>query len=261
MNLKMDVRSFFWIGLTMLLGTGVAVTKAAESITVSANGQVAQSVAVETPSREDQQAGRKIYAANCAACHAANGGGGIGPSLHEIAARRSFDQTVGFIENPVGPMPKLYPGKLSEEQVREVASYIRAAFRSKGTANAQPNGGSMGPGMMFGYGPGGYGPGMMYGNGSNGVDSGGMMGGNGGGMMGGNGRGDQNAPARLNLSVNDVKRYFEQWLTAEGNPHVKLGIVKVKDANTITAELVTKDKNALVVRYEVNRHSGYISPD
>jgi len=176
MNLKMDVRSFFWIGLTMLLGTGVAATKAAESITVSANGQVAQSVAVETPSREDQQAGHKIYAANCAACHAANGGRGIGPSLQQIAARRSFDQTVGFIENPVGRMPKLYPGKLSEEQVREVATYIRAAFRSKGSANAQPNGGS---GSM----------------GSNGVDSGGMMGGNGSGMMGGNGRGDQNAPA------------------------------------------------------------------
>jgi hypothetical protein len=35
-------------------------------------------------------------------------------------------------------------------------------------------------------------------------------------------------------------RFFEQWLTAEGNPHLKLGIIKVKDAHTITAQLVTK---------------------
>ena len=80
----------------------------------------------------------------------------------------------------------------------------------------------MGPGMMYGYGPGGYGPGMMYGSGNGGYGPGMMNGsGNGPGMMygygpGGNGGGNRNAPATLNLSVNDVKRYFEQWLTAEG---------------------------------------------
>jgi len=246
----------------MLLGTGVAAHTAAESIPVFANGRIAQSVAIATQSLEGQQAGRKIYTANCAACHGTSGGGGIGPSLQQIVTRRSLDQTVGFIENPVGPMPKLYPGTLSEAQVREVATYIRGAFRSGGSANAQQNGspGWMGPGMMYGYGPGGYGPGMMggYGNGGYSGSMGpGMMNGSG---PGGNSGGYRNAPGTLNLSVNDVKRYFEQWLTAEGNPHVKLGIVKVKDANTITADIVTNDKASVVVRYEVNRHTGYISP-
>ena len=133
MNPKMGVGFLFCIGLTMLLETGAAVPTAAESTPVFANGRVAQSVAIATQSPGGQQAGRKIYAANCATCHGASGGGGIGPSLQQIAKRRSLDQTVGFIENPVGPMPKLYPGTLSAAQVREVATYIRAAFRSGGS--------------------------------------------------------------------------------------------------------------------------------
>lgn len=236
------MRFLCWMGLTLFLSASIAASNAAESA---------------TSSPADQRAGKQVYAANCAVCHGANGGGGFGPSLQQIAARRSFDQTVGFIENPLGPMPKLYPEKLSEAQVRDVAAYIRGTFQQP--ANARAYGapgmmgrgmmgqGMMGPGMMYGYGPGGYGPGMMFGPG--------MMYG-----PGRNRRGYQNASTTLNLSVNDVKRYFVQWLTAQGNPHVKLGIVKAKDANTITAEIVTKDKNSLVERYEVNRHTGYIRP-
>jgi cytochrome c551 len=163
MNPKISGSYLPWLGLTLLFGAGVAVPLAAGSTPVFANGQVAQSVATATHTRE---AGREIYAANCAACHGVNGAGGTGSSLQLIGARRSFDQTVTFIESPVGAMPKLYPGKLSAEQVREVATYIRAAFRSPGSPNAQPNGGPrrMGPGMMHGSGQRGNGPGMMYGN-------------------------------------------------------------------------------------------------
>lgn len=74
-------------------------------------------------------AGAQLFAANCAACHGANGEGGAGPSLHGIAGRLSMDQTVAFIQNPAPPMPKLYPDKLSEQQVKAVADYIRAAFK------------------------------------------------------------------------------------------------------------------------------------
>jgi len=86
-------------------------------------------VAAATPSAEGPQAGAQIYAASCAACHGANGGGGVGPSLRQIAARKSLDQVVSFIEKPSGIMPKLYPDKLSEAQVRAVAAYIQDAFR------------------------------------------------------------------------------------------------------------------------------------
>jgi len=107
----------------------------------------------------------------------------------------------------------------------------------------------MGQGMM-GY---GMGPGMMgYGMGP-GMMGQGMMGyGMGPGMMG------RVAPVE-DLSVNDVKTNFEHWLTWMNNPNLKLGKVKEKDKDTITAEIVTKD-NSLVRRFEVNRETGFVSP-
>jgi mono/diheme cytochrome c family protein len=73
-------------------------------------------------------AGKQLYGTNCAACHGADGQGGVGPNLHGIAKRMSFDQTVGKIENPSGVMPKLYPGTLSAAQVNQIAAFIRSAF-------------------------------------------------------------------------------------------------------------------------------------
>ena len=75
------------------------------------------------------QAGKAVFVANCAACHNANGTGGAGPSLHQVATTKTFAQTVDFIEHPSGGiMPKLYPGTLSEAQVKEVTAYVRATF-------------------------------------------------------------------------------------------------------------------------------------
>jgi hypothetical protein len=96
-------------------------------------------------------------------------------------------------------------------------------------------GGGYGPGMMYGYGPGwmmrGYGPGMMYGYGNQ---------------------------ANLNLSVDQVKQHLEQMIR---NPNLKVGEVKEKDANTIVAEIVTKQGDSLVQRLDVNRHNGFIQPE
>lgn len=150
-----------------------------------------------------------------------------------------------------------------------------------------PGGWMMGPGMMgYGYGPGMMGPGMMgYGYGR-GMMGGGMMGygygpgmrgygygpgmrgyGYGPGMRGygygpgprGNGYGP--APrAALNLSVHDVTNDLKRWIAISGNPHLKVGSVVAKNSNTIVAEIVTKDKDALVERFSVNRHTGFYRP-
>jgi hypothetical protein len=103
----------------------------------------------------------------------------------------------------------------------------------------------MGPGMMRGY---GMGPWMM-----------------GPKVAGGYGYGMppwMMAPYRTsqaaNLSVDDVKNYFERSLAWQGNPRVKLGTVSEKDADTITADIVTTDKDGLVQRFAVNRHTGFI---
>lgn len=101
---------------------------------------------------------------------------------------------------------------------------------------------AMGPGMMGG--------GIMGHHG--------MMMGNGMGMMGG--CGGYATQTDLKLSVKQVRKNMEHWLKANGNPHIKLGNVAQQDGDTITAEILTTDKDALVERYEVNRHSGYIQP-
>ena len=102
--------------------------------------------------------------------------------------------------------------------------------------------GRMGPNMMGGPGPwGGYGPGMMRGYGS------------------GGGPGSTTGWRDLNLSTDNVRNYVERWITWQGNPRLKVGGVTEKDADTIVADIVTKD-NSLVQRLVVNRHNGFFEP-
>ena len=96
--------------------------------------------------------------------------------------------------------------------------------------------------MMGGPGPwGGYSPGMMRGYGPS------------------VGPGWNTAVRDLNLTTDNVKNYFERWLAWQGNPRLMVGDVKEKDADTIVADIVTKD-NSLVQRFIVNRHNGYFQP-
>lgn len=75
------------------------------------------------------------------------------------------------------------------------------------------------------------------------------------GMMGPYWGGNQ----ALNLTVNDVKGNLERWVASTGNPNIKVGNVVEKDANTITADVVTKD-NSLVQQYTVDRRTGFYRP-
>lgn len=95
-------------------------------------------------------------------------------------------------------------------------------------------GGGYGPGMMQGYGP-GYGPRGAI-------------------------QGDQKANQNLNLTTDDVKARMERWLAWRGNARLKVGEVREKDADTITAEIVTKD-NSLVERLIFDRHTGFTRRD
>ena len=122
-------------------------------------------------------------------------------------------------------------------------------------------------GMMGGLGLGGGGPwncpafgadeGQGYGPG---YHMRGWRGGYGPGWMMGRGPGYDRRAENLNLNTDDVKNRIERWLTWRGNPRFKVGEVKEKDADTITADIVTKD-NSLVQRFIVNRHSGTFRQD
>lgn len=69
--------------------------------------------------------GRTIFAAQCSACHGAEGRGGpIGPSLRDERARKSAANILDAIENPTPPMPKLYPAQISLRDLKDVAAYV-----------------------------------------------------------------------------------------------------------------------------------------
>jgi len=143
-----------------------------------------------------------------------------------------------------------------------------AALGFAGPAVAQPYGGGygpgygmMGPGYGGGYGPGmmgpgyggGYGPGMMGGYGPG--YGPGMMGGYGPGYGGGYGPG---YGRDLNLTADNVKDYLERTIR---NPNLKVGEVKQQGDDEIVATIVTKDKDALVQKIVVNRHTGFFHPE
>jgi hypothetical protein len=122
-----------------------------------------------------------------------------------------------------------------------------------------------GPGYMGqgqGYGPGymmgpGYGPGMRGGGYGPGW---GMMGGGNGpgygpGMMYGQGYANQ---GDMKLTTDQVKNYLTQMIR---NPNLSVGDVKEKDADTIVADVVTKQGNSLVQRLDFNRHNGFVQPE
>ncbi|MEZ5819254.1 MAG: hypothetical protein R3D82_00450 [Xanthobacteraceae bacterium] len=153
-----------------------------------------------------------------------------------------------------------------------VASGPAAAQYYSGYGQGMMGPGMMGPGMMgYGMGPGmmmgqGMGPGMM-GHGMMGHGAGpGMMGpgmmahGMGTGMMMGPGMGMYGSMQPvMNLTANDVKVNFERWIAATGNPNIKVGNIAEKDANTITADIVTKE-NSLVQQFTVDRRTGFYRP-
>jgi hypothetical protein len=126
-------------------------------------------------------------------------------------------------------------------------------------------GGGYGPGWMMGggYGPGygmmggGYGPGMMSWGG--GYGPGWMMHGYGGGygpgMMYGQGYANQ---GDMKLTTDQVKNYLTQMIR---NPNLSVGDVKEKDADTIVAEVITKQGGSLVQRLDFNRHNGFVQPE
>ncbi len=63
-------------------------------------------------------------------------------------------------------------------------------------------------------------------------------------------------PGQTNPTVADVRAQLERWLAWQGNPRLRLGEVVERDADTIAADVVTRE-NSLVQRYLVDRRSGW----
>ncbi len=74
----------------------------------------------------DVNLGRVAYGRYCAACHGSQGEGASGPALRGLKDRRTLDETLNAIRAPRAPMPALYPATLDEQQVADIAAYIRS---------------------------------------------------------------------------------------------------------------------------------------
>jgi mono/diheme cytochrome c family protein len=71
--------------------------------------------------------GAQIYQSNCASCHGADGGGGIGPELANGAVVKAFpDETkqVAVVTNGRNGMPS-FKGDLTPEEIEQVVEYTR----------------------------------------------------------------------------------------------------------------------------------------
>jgi cytochrome c551 len=71
--------------------------------------------------------GRTVYSSNCAACHGASGGGGVGPSFNGGKVLQSYPTAAGqeaLIRQGRGGMPA-YEGDLTDAQISAVVRYER----------------------------------------------------------------------------------------------------------------------------------------
>lgn len=71
------------------------------------------------------QLGKNVYASNCAACHGANGGGGVGPAVigntNIPQIYHNASQLLSYIRTT---MPQSSPGSLSLQLYQQVLCYL-----------------------------------------------------------------------------------------------------------------------------------------
>ncbi len=92
--------------------------------------------------------GETLYAANCAQCHQASGAGVAGsiPNLAGNDAIRAHDPTDAIMpmlaglegQGNYGAMPR-FGGALSDQDVADIANYIRVSWNNDSPANASPS--------------------------------------------------------------------------------------------------------------------------
>ena len=92
--------------------------------------------------------GAAVYAANCAGCHGKTGGGLPPKFVPNLAGNDSINAAEPFnVIGPVlsglgpwgkGPAMPSFAVRLSDQQIADVANYVRTAWANQGVANATP---------------------------------------------------------------------------------------------------------------------------
>ena len=81
--------------------------------------------AVAAVGAPDAGHGKMVFDKNCAGCHGAHGEGAVGPTLVGVGKKLDEAGVAKWIKQPSDKMPKLFPGALGEQDVIDVAAYVR----------------------------------------------------------------------------------------------------------------------------------------
>lgn len=81
---------------------------------------------VAVPTGASAGRGGALYEKNCAACHGVASPGPVGPWLHLERSRKDRSEILEAIKHPDPPMPKLFPGTLSAQDVADLAAYVES---------------------------------------------------------------------------------------------------------------------------------------
>jgi mono/diheme cytochrome c family protein len=106
----------------------LAVSLVSYSLTGCAHrGAHSAATAAPTIAGADLRHGKAVYEQQCAACHGEAGKGGeIGPSLANERAKHTYSGVKAIVGDPQPPMPKLYPSRMTEADVRDVSAYVES---------------------------------------------------------------------------------------------------------------------------------------
>ncbi len=113
----------------MTVAAACALTGAAFAGCAKTSGSEASSAGTAAPlaaGAGNPVRGQAVFAQNCAACHGAQGEGGVGPSLKDEKSRKNDAAAIAWIKDPKPPMPKLYPSPLGEKDVADAAAYVES---------------------------------------------------------------------------------------------------------------------------------------
>jgi mono/diheme cytochrome c family protein len=70
-------------------------------------------------------AGRRLYSQVCVSCHGPDGNMIADHKLSTLKSRKDLKATIAYIKDPKAPMPKLYPDLLKDQDILDVAAYLR----------------------------------------------------------------------------------------------------------------------------------------
>jgi mono/diheme cytochrome c family protein len=103
----------------------VALSTLVLATACSRGANATHSAAHATPTTPSTARGALLYVANCASCHGARGvSGRIGPQLRDERKRKTAAEIRAVIADPDPPMPKLYPGTLTANDVDDLTAYV-----------------------------------------------------------------------------------------------------------------------------------------